>query len=102
MHCIQPEMSRDVQRYDRNVYLRVSEAQRCRVQSTLLVPVFAPEVSGRTVAVFEIVQSDRGTSFSKLMAWLERSLQVGQTEDRGREEKVGRGCQWVGAASAHA
>lgn len=41
LHAVlQPEMSHNVQRYDRQVYLRVSEAQRCRVHSTLVMPVF--------------------------------------------------------------
>lgn len=34
---MQPEMSNNVQKYDKKVYLRVSEAQRCRVHSALMV-----------------------------------------------------------------
>lgn len=54
--CMQPEMSHNVQKYDKNVYLRVSEAQRCRVHSTLMVPVFGSGSRDKALAVFELVQ----------------------------------------------
>lgn len=57
--CLQPEMSNDVQTYAKQVYLRVSEAQRCRVHSTLVVPVYGDGHSHRPVAVFELVQSEK-------------------------------------------
>ncbi|KAG1674596.1 hypothetical protein FOA52_001845 [Chlamydomonas sp. UWO 241] len=76
VYCsMEPEMTRDVQKYDKRVYLRVSEAQRCRVHSTLVVPVFCPQEQRRPVAVFELVQSDRDCSFSAVMHWLQRSLE---------------------------
>lgn len=53
---MQPEMSHNVQKYDKNVYLRVSEAQRCRVHSTLMVPVFGSNSRDKAMAVFELVQ----------------------------------------------
>lgn len=78
---MQPEMSHNVQKYDKLVYLRVSEAQRCRVHSTLVTPVFDDEpggagVSGRPVAVFELVQADRDVAFPAVMAELRKCLQV--------------------------
>lgn len=57
---MQPEMSHNVQKYDKNVYLRVSEAQRCRVHSTLMVPVFGSNCRDKALAVFELVQVRRG------------------------------------------
>ena len=62
----QPEMSHNVQKYDKQVYLRVSEAQRCRVHSTLVMPVFSDESGGRPVAVFELAQSDKDVAFPQV------------------------------------
>lgn len=74
---MQPEMSRDVQKYDKQVYLRVSEAQRCRVNTTVVVPIFSPEtVAQKPVAVFELVQSVTACAFPLVMSWLQRSLKV--------------------------
>jgi nucleolar complex protein 2 len=84
-------MCNDVQRYDRHVYLRASEAQRCRVNSTLVMPVFDDEGPAaaaaragagvararRPVAVFEVVQSERDVEFPEMMATLKACLQVG-------------------------
>lgn len=92
----QPEMSHNVQKYDRQVYLRVSEAQRCRVHSTLVMPVFdissgdgsgaidmaAAEAAAtgaagaRPVAVFELVQADRDVVFPEVIAQLRKCLLV--------------------------
>jgi hypothetical protein len=101
----QPEMSHNVQSYDKQVYLRVSEAQRCRVHSTLVMPVFdgmlsprgsastraaaaetaaATLVGGRgggsgthtPIAVFELVQADRDVVFPAVIAALSDCLQV--------------------------
>jgi hypothetical protein len=89
-------MSHNVQKYDRQVYLRVSEAQRCRVHSTLVMPVFdvskgdgsgtidvaaadaaAAGAAGlRPVAVFELVQADRDVAFPEVIAQLRRCLLV--------------------------
>lgn len=49
-------MTGDVQKYDKQVYLRATEAQRCKVRSVLVVPVFERNSSGRPLAVFEMVQ----------------------------------------------
>ncbi|KAF8067127.1 NLP6 [Scenedesmus sp. PABB004] len=80
----EPEMSHNVQKYDKQVYLRVSEAQRCRVHSTLVMPVFdgGPAAGalppdgggGRPVAVFELVQADRDVPFPAVIAELRKCL----------------------------
>lgn len=63
---VQPEMTNNLQKYDKQVYLRVSEAQRCRVHSTLVMPVFAGRRRERPAAVFELVQSDREIDFQQV------------------------------------
>jgi nucleolar complex protein 2 len=73
-------MSHNVQKYDRQVYLRVSEAQRCRVHSTLVMPLFGAASAGpdaRPVAVFELVQADRDVAFPNVIAELRKCLKVG-------------------------
>jgi hypothetical protein len=76
-HCpAQPEMSLDVQHYDKQVYLRVSEARRCQVQSMLVVPIFGHDASGGTVAVFELIQNHCDGGFPAIMAQLQRCLEV--------------------------
>jgi nucleolar complex protein 2 len=79
-------MSHNVQKYDRQVYLRVSEAQRCRVHSTLVMPLFGAASAGpdaRPVAVFELVQADRDVAFPNVIAELRKCLKV-----RGRDSKL--------------
>lgn len=73
---MQPEMSHNVQKYDKQVYLRVSEAQRCRVHSTLVMPVFTAGTTHKAVAVLEIVQSEKDVVFPNIIGWLQRCLQV--------------------------
>jgi hypothetical protein len=74
-------MCNDVQKYDKQVYLRVTEAQRCRVHSTLVMPVFdaadASTGAQQPVAVFEVVQSGQSALFPEMLEWLSASLQVG-------------------------
>lgn len=72
----QPEMCNNVQQYDKKVYLRVSEAQRCRVHSTLVVPLYSSDMTGRPVAIFELVQSEKHCPFVTVMANLKRCLEV--------------------------
>ncbi len=67
-------MSHNVQKYDKQVYLRVTEAQRCRVHSTLVMPIFASASRTKPVAVFELVQSDKGVVFPDTMTWLRSCL----------------------------
>jgi hypothetical protein len=59
------------------VYLRVSEAQRCRVHSTLMVPIFGSDSRDTPLAVFELVQGDRDVTFPAVLSQLTTSLQVG-------------------------
>jgi hypothetical protein len=104
-------MCNNVQKYDKDVYLRVSEAQRCRVHSTLVMPVFdgpprpssleggepggcGGEAGRPPVAVFEVVQTGREVMFPEVMAWLRASLQVRRRGPR----PGGGGCgRWDGA-----
>jgi hypothetical protein len=58
------------------VYLRVSEAQRCRVHSTLVMPVFAPGNRHKPVAVLEMVQSEKDAAFTHIIGRLQKSLEV--------------------------
>lgn len=75
-------MSHNVQKYDKQVYLRVSEAQRCRVHSTLVMPVFdggdgdSSSFGARPVAVFELVQADKDVAFPAVIAELRKCLEV--------------------------
>jgi hypothetical protein len=73
---LEPEMSHNVQRYDKQIYLRVSEAQRCRVHSTLILPVFACESRSTPLAVFELVQGDRDVTFPVVLSQLTSALRV--------------------------
>lgn len=75
-------MSHNVQKYDKQVYLRVSEAQRCRVHSTLVMPVFdagdgdGSGLGARPIAVFELVQADKDVAFPAVIAELRKCLLV--------------------------
>ncbi|GAX79766.1 hypothetical protein CEUSTIGMA_g7207.t1, partial [Chlamydomonas eustigma] len=71
---LEPEMSNDVTQYDKQVYLRVSEAQRCRVHSTLVVPLYSSDMLHKPIAIFELVQSDKDLSFPAVMTHLQRCL----------------------------
>jgi hypothetical protein len=73
---MQPEMTGNVQKYEKHVYLRVTEAQRCKVHSVLVVPVFEKANSARPLAVFELVQGLKDIVFLSVMAGLRRSLEV--------------------------
>lgn len=73
---LQPEMSHNVQKYDKQVYLRVSEAQRCRVHSTLMVPIFGSEARDSPLAVFELVQGDKDVTFPAVLSQLSSCLQA--------------------------
>lgn len=63
----EPEVCGDVQKYDKQIYLRVSEAQRCRVHSTVVIPFFEPAERHRALGVIEVVKNDKGVSFSRLL-----------------------------------
>jgi len=71
----EPEVCGDVQKYDKQIYLRVSEAQRCRVHSTVVIPFFEPAERHRALGVIEVVKNDKGVSFSQLLENVIASLE---------------------------
>lgn len=72
----EPEMSHDVQQYDRSLYIRVGEAKRCRVHSSLFMPLFSGASHDHPVAVFEVAQAERDVLFPALVDCLVSCLQV--------------------------
>eukprot|EP00884_Botryococcus_braunii_P010423 jgi/Botrbrau1/19382/Bobra.0338s0012.1 len=54
----QPEFSNDVQQYDRTIYLRLQDALRCRVHSSIFMPLYDNELRHRPIAVFEACKGD--------------------------------------------
>jgi len=71
----EPEVCSDVQKYDKQIYLRVSEAQRCRVHSTVVIPFFEPTERHRALGVIEVVKNDKGVSFTQLLQSVIASLE---------------------------
>jgi nucleolar complex protein 2 len=63
-------MSGHVQRYDQHVYLRAAEAQRCRVHSTLFMPIYASPARDACLAVFEVVLTDQDVNFAGMVGWI--------------------------------
>ena len=57
--ALQPEMSRNVQKYSREIYARASEALHCRVHATLMLPLFTEQSRRNPVGVLEVVQVGR-------------------------------------------
>jgi hypothetical protein len=49
-------MSRNVQKYSREIYARASEALHCRVHATLMLPLFMEQSRRTPVGVLEVVQ----------------------------------------------
>lgn len=72
----QPEMSRNVQKYSKDVYLRASEAQQCRVHSTIVLPLFTTAERNASLGVVEVVQTRQDMSFAEIVSALARSLEV--------------------------
>ena len=72
----QPEMSRNVQKYSKDVYLRASEAQQCRVHSTIVLPLFTTAERKASLGVVEVVQTRQDMSFAEIVSALARSLEV--------------------------
>ncbi len=75
----QPEMSHNVQQYDKRHFLRVEEAHRCRVHSVLFMPLYTSANRHQPFAVFEVVQADTDVLFPVLVHWLKCCLQVSCT-----------------------
>lgn len=71
-----PEMSHNVQQFDKTQFLRVDEAQRCRVHSALFMPLYAAAARRHPFAVFEVVPADTDVPFPVLVQWLKCCLQV--------------------------
>jgi len=71
----QPELCYDVQRYDRNVYLRASEAQRCRVHSTMVTPVYTSAERESAVSVVEVSHHDKDVKFPEIINRLSSCLE---------------------------
>ena len=67
-------MSRNVQKYSKEVYLRASEAAQCRVHSTVVLPLFTAPDRRRSLGVVEVVQTQQDMSFPESVATLARSL----------------------------
>ena len=72
----QPEASRNVQKYSKEVYLRSAGAQQCNIHSTLLVPLFRDADCSKTVGVLEVVQNTEDMQFGGLITTLNRALSV--------------------------
>ncbi|GMH33670.1 hypothetical protein BSKO_01504 [Bryopsis sp. KO-2023] len=70
----QPEMCSDLQRYEKPVYLRVDEAQRCCVHSTVLMPFFESKSRDRPVGVIEVVKNAKNVCFSELVDQMSQAL----------------------------
>ena len=66
-------MCLDVQQYDKGTYLRVTEAQLCRIHSTLIVPVFDGTETA-PYAVVEISHHDKAVEFSDIVLLFIESL----------------------------
>ncbi|BDA47049.1 probable protein NLP5 at N-terminal half [Coccomyxa sp. Obi] len=71
----EPEMSRNVQKYSKDVYLRASEAQQCRVHSTIVLPLFTTAERKASLGVVEVVQTRQDMSFAEIISALARSLE---------------------------
>lgn len=70
-------MCNDLQRYHRQVYLRVNEAQRCSVHSTLVMPFFDSPARDQPIGVLEVVKNAKHVHFDDLVDRLTASLAVG-------------------------
>ena len=69
-------MSRNVQKYSKEVYLRASEAQQCRVHSTVVLPLFTAGDRGTSLGIIEVVQTRQDMSFADIVTHLAQALEV--------------------------
>ncbi len=76
---VQPECTTNVQMYEKTVYLRVADAMRCKIQSSMFMPLYDSEARDRPIAVFEACQPEENVNFACLSSVLVSSLQVGST-----------------------
>ena len=63
-----------MQTYDKNVYLRVADAQRCKVAATMLMPLYETEQREHPFGVFEVCQSEKNVLFPSLVEMLRECL----------------------------
>ena len=70
-------MSHNVQTYDAKRYLRVAEAKRCRVHSTIFMPLFSSVERAQPFGVVEVVLCEADVLFPALVDLLQTALQVG-------------------------
>ena len=68
-----------MQKYGKDVYLRASEAQQCRVHSTLVIPLFADAARAAAVGALEVVQTCDDMPFSAVVKALAAVLEVCST-----------------------
>jgi len=71
---LEPEMCNDLQKYHKQIYLRVNEAQRCMVHSTVVMPFFDTPNREKAVGVLEVIKTAKNVSFSDLVERLTESL----------------------------
>lgn len=72
---LQPEYTDDVQKYDVSTYLRRTDAHRCRVNSSIFVPLYDNELRQRPIGVFEACKAN-SADFLGMFTVLVRALQV--------------------------
>jgi len=85
---LQPEFSHNVQTYDKSVYLRVQDAQRCRIHSTMLLPLYMNPQRDHPFAVFEVCQSEKNVMFPSLVDLLQRCLEVRHHSQSWQMQKI--------------
>ena len=69
-------MSSNVQHHPKEVYLRTSEAVQCRVQSTILVPIFLDPSRQSIVGALEVVQTAKDMPFDFVISSLAEIMPV--------------------------
>ena len=69
-------MSRNVQKYSKEVYLRASEAQQCRVHSAVVLPLFTAGDRGTSLGLLEVVQTRPDKAFADIVTHLAQALEV--------------------------
>lgn len=75
---VQPEMCCDLQRYERQIYLRVQEAQQCSVHSTMLLPIFKNKFQDNPLGVLEVVKTSKDVCFAELIDKISKALSVSE------------------------
>ena len=99
--CAQPETSCNVQKYDREIYARSSEAVHCRIHSVLILPLFMEAACRTAVGVLEVVQTVQDMPFARLARTLSAVLRVPlpPAPSPSRGNSSGRGRLWPGGVA---